>query len=158
MDWMLFAVFLLACGAAWATGALFPPGEWYRSLDKPRWTPPNWMFPLVWTLLYASIAFAAARVAPLPESQYALGFWAAQIAFNTLWTPVFFGLRRMRAALVVMLLLWLTVAATLVAMWPLDRLAALLFVPYLAWVSVAGMLNLSLVRRNPQAASVPAAA
>lgn len=66
MDWMLFAVFLLACGAAWATGALFPPGDWYRSLDKPRWTPPNWMFPLVWTLLYAAIAFAAARVAALP--------------------------------------------------------------------------------------------
>jgi len=130
----------------------FPPGDWYRSLDKPKWTPPNWMFPLVWTLLYASIAFAAARVAPLPESQYALGSWAAQIAFNTLWTPVFFGLRRMRAALVVMALLWLSVAATLVAMWPLDRIAALLFLPYLIWVSVAGMLNLSLVRRNPEAA------
>lgn len=158
MDWILFAIFLLACAAAWATGALFPPGDWYRSLDKPRWTPPNWMFPLVWTLLYASIAFAAARVAVLPESQYAVGFWSAQIAFNTLWTPVFFGLRRMRAALVVMALLWLSVAATLIAMWPLDRIAALLFIPYLAWVSVAGMLNLSLVRRNPRAAAAPAAA
>lgn len=157
MDWVLFAVFLLACGAAWSTGALFPPGDWYRSLDKPRWTPPNWMFPLVWTLLYASIAFAAARVAPLPDAQLALGLWAAQIAFNTLWTPVFFGLRRMRAALVVMALLWCSVAATLMAMWPLDRLAAALFAPYLVWVSVAGMLNLSLVRRNPQAAAAPAA-
>ncbi len=153
MDWTLYAVFLLACGPAWATGALFSPGEWYRSLDKPRWTPPNVMFPLVWTVLYASIAVAAARVAPLPDSQLALGFWAAQIAFNTLWTPVFFGLRRMGTALVVMALLWLSVAATLIAMWPLDRLAASLFVPYLAWVSVAWMLNLSLIRRNPEAGS-----
>lgn len=59
----------------------------------------------------------------------------------------------MRAALVVMALLWLTVAGTLITMWPLDRLAASLFIPYLAWVSVAGMLNLSLVRRNPEAAA-----
>ena len=152
MDWTLFVVFLLACGAAWATGALFPPGEWYRSMDKPPWTPPNWLFPLVWTTLYVGIAFAAARVASLPGSELALAFWAAQIAFNTLWTPVFFGLRRMRAALVVMAFLWVTVAGTLVTMWPLDRLAAMVFVPYLMWVSIAGMLNLSLIRRNPDMA------
>jgi tryptophan-rich sensory protein len=76
-----------------------------------------------------------------------------QIAFNTLWTPVFFGLRRMRAALGVMVFLWLSVAATTVALFQLDFWAGLMFVPYLAWVTVAGALNLSVVRLNPTVAS-----
>lgn len=154
MDWTLLPIFLLACSAAWATGALFPPGEWYRRLEKPRWTPPNALFPLVWSLLYCAIAVAAARAASAEGAQIALAFWSAQIAFNTLWTPVFFGLRRMRAALVVMGALWITVAGTLLALWPVDRIAALLFLPYLAWVTVAGALNYSLVRRNPEEAFV----
>jgi tryptophan-rich sensory protein len=148
MDWTLFLTFLAACGAAAATGAMFEPGAWYRSLAKPAWTPPNWVFPVAWTILYLAMAAAAARVAPLPGSGQALAFWAAQIAFNTLWTPVFFGLYRLRAALVVMFGLWLFVALTLVAFWQLDRLAGLLFVPYLAWVTVAGALNLAVVRLN----------
>ncbi len=146
----LFATFLVATGAAATTGAMFDPGEWYRGLDKPRWTPPGWVFPLVWTILYLSMAVAAMRVAQLPDSGQALAFWAAQIAFNTLWTPIFFGLHRMRAALVVMAGLWLSVAATLVAFWQHDRVAGLLFVPYLAWVTVAGALNLSVYLRNPR--------
>ena len=152
-DLGLFATFVLACGAAATTGALFEPGSWYRSLDKPRWTPPDVMFPLVWSVLYLSMAFAAMRVAQIPDSGQALAFWSAQIAFNTLWTPIFFGLRRMRAALVVMAGLWFSVAATLVSFWQLDLIAGILFVPYLAWVSTAAALNLSVLRRNPQAAA-----
>lgn len=148
-DIWLFATFLLAAGAAAATGSMFEPGDWYKSLNKPRWTPPGWMFPTVWTVLYLSMVFAAMRVAQLPDTGQALAFWAAQIAFNTLWTPIFFGLHRMRAALIVMGGLWLTVAATLVAFWQHDLVAGLLFVPYLAWVTTAGALNLSVLRRNP---------
>jgi tryptophan-rich sensory protein len=61
----LFLVFLAACFAAGATGALFQPGEWYRSLRKPSWTPPDWLFPGAWTVLYLSMAAAAARIAML---------------------------------------------------------------------------------------------
>lgn len=150
IDIGLLLTFVVATSAAATTGAMFDPGDWYRGLDKPRWTPPGWAFPLVWTILYLSMAFAAMRVAQLPGSGQALAFWSAQIAFNTLWTPIFFGLRRMRAALVVMVGLWLTVAATMVSFWLLDPLAGLLFVPYLAWVSTAGALNLSVMRRNPE--------
>lgn len=146
----LFATFLAACGAAAATGAMFEPGDWYRGLEKPRWTPPGWAFPLVWTALYLAMALAAMRVAQLPGAGQALAFWAAQIAFNTLWTPIFFGLRRMRAAMVVMAGLWLTVAATMLGFWHLDPLAGALFAPYLLWVTIAGALNLSVLRRNPQ--------
>ena len=148
MDWGLFLTFLAACGGAAATGTLFQTGAWYEALHKPSWTPPNWMFPVVWTTLYLLMSFSAMRVAQLPDSGQALAFWAAQISFGTLWTPVFFGLHRMRAAMRVMVCLWLSVAATTLAFWQLDWLAGLMFLPYLIWVSVAGALNYSLWRMN----------
>lgn len=149
MDWGLFLTFLAACGGAAATGAMFQPGPWYGALQKPSWTPPNWLFPVAWTTLYLLMSLSAMRVAQLPDAGQALAFWAMQIAFNTLWTPVFFGLRRMRAALVVMAFLWLSVAATTFAFWQMDWLAGLMFTPYLLWVSVAGALNFSVWRLNP---------
>lgn len=153
MDIWVFLIFLLACFPAAATGAMFSPGDWYRGLTKPVWTPPDWLFPVAWTTLYLCMALAAERVARLSGSNsgvgIALGFWALQIGLNTLWTPVFFGLRRMRAGLVVLVLLWLAVAATLVAFWRIDWVAGLLFLPYLAWVSVAGALNYTVLRLNP---------
>lgn len=149
MDWGLFLTFLAACGGAAATGAMFQPGPWYDALQKPSWTPPNWLFPVAWTTLYLLMSLSAMRVAQLPDAGQALAFWAMQIAFNTLWTPVFFGLRRMRAALVVMAFLWLSVAVTTLAFWQMDWLAALMFIPYLLWVSVAGALNFSVWRLNP---------
>lgn len=155
--WLMFAVFLLACAAPATTGAMFQPGDWYRNLRKPSWTPPDWLFPVAWTTLYLLMSAAAARVAMLPETGMALAFWAVQIAFNTLWTPVFFGLRRMGAAMVVLFVLWLAVCATLVAFWRLDLWAGLMFAPYLLWVTVAGALNFSVWRLNPGAGAAPAA-
>jgi benzodiazapine receptor len=149
MDILLFLTYLAACGAAAATGALFMPDQWYRDLNKPRWTPPDWVFPVTWTLLYLCMAAAAARVAPLPGSAQAMGFWALQITFNALWSPVFFGLKRIRQGMIVVIGLWLLVAATLVAFARLDGIAALLFAPYLVWVTIAAALNLSVMRRNP---------
>ncbi|MGB3406854.1 MAG: TspO/MBR family protein [Jannaschia sp.] len=149
MDWTLFLLFLGACCAAGTTGSMFPPGQWYRDLSKPVWTPPDLLFPIAWSILYLCLAFAGARVAPLEGSQYAMAFWAIQIALNTLWTPVFFGLRRMRAALVIICLLWVSVLSLLISLWPLDRAAFWAIVPYLAWVTVAGALNASVLRRNP---------
>lgn len=145
----LFLTYLAACGAAAATGAMFQPGDWYKNLNKPRWTPPDWLFPVAWTVLYLSMSVAAARVAMAGESGQALAFWSVQIALNTLWTPVFFGLRRMGAGLVIISLLWLAVAATMLAFWQVDWIAGALFAPYLLWVSVAGMLNRSVWVRNP---------
>ena len=72
MDWTLFLTFLAACGAAAATGAMFQPGDWYDGLAKPRWTPPGWLFPLVWTSLYLCMALAAMRVAAPWGSRQAL--------------------------------------------------------------------------------------
>lgn len=149
MDFTLFFTYLIACGAAAATGAMFNPGDWYDGLSKPKWTPPNWVFPVTWTLLYVLMAASAARVTVLPETGIALALWSVQIAFNTLWTPVFFGLRRLRAALIVMVGLWASVAATMVAFFAHDVLAGLMFLPYLVWVTIAGALNFSVLQRNP---------
>jgi len=149
MDWGLFLTFLAACGAASATGAMFEPGDWYKALSKPVWTPPGWVFPVTWSVLYICMAVSAARVAALPESGQAMAFWALQIAFNTLWTPIFFGLHRVRAAMVVMTGLWLSVAATMLAFFQLDPTAGWLFAPYLTWVTIAGALNFSVMIKNP---------
>jgi tryptophan-rich sensory protein len=149
MDWGLFLTYLAACGAAATTGALFEPGDWYRGLNKPSWTPPDWLFPLAWSVLYVLMSLAAMRVAQLPGSGQALAFWAAQIAFNTLWTPIFFGLHRMRAAMVVMAGLWITVALTTAGFLRLDLWAGLMFLPYLGWVTVAAALNWTVWRLNP---------
>lgn len=151
MDFTLFLTYLAACGAAAATGAMFQPGEWYRGLSKPSWTPPDWLFPVAWFTLYICMSAAAARVAAIPGTGQALALWSVQIAFNTLWTPVFFGLKRMGAALVVVVILWLAVAATLIAFWQVDRLAGALMAPYLLWVTVAALLNRSVMYRNPAA-------
>lgn len=149
MDWGLFFTFLAACAAAATTGAMFKPEEWYFSLKKPVWTPPGWVFPVVWTSLYILMAASAARIAVLPGSAQALAFWGVQIAFNTLWTPVFFGLHQLRSAMVIMVFLWLAVAATTLAFFNLDHTAGLMFSPYLIWVSIAGALNFSVWRLNP---------
>ena len=141
MDWLLFAVFLAACMAAGTTGAMFEPGAWYRSLAKPRWTPPDLLFPVAWFTLYICMSLAAMRIAQTPEAGLPLAFWALQIALNTLWTPIFFGLKRMGAALVVIVALWLSVAATMVSFWQIDLIAGLLFIPYILWVTTAGALN-----------------
>lgn len=148
----LFVTYLAACGAAAATGAMFQPGEWYRGLAKPRWTPPDWLFPVAWMVLYLAMSAAAARVAMIDGTGQALALWSVQVALNTLWTPVFFGLRRIGAGLVIIFLLWLAVAATMVAFWQHDAIAGVLFLPYLLWVTVAGMLNRSVWHRNAAAA------
>lgn len=155
MFWVYFCIFFLACAGAGATGGLFPPGPWYRNLDKPSWTPPDWVFPVTWTVLYVCMAWAGAIVAGKPDNGLAMAFWAMQIAFNGLWTPVFFGLQNLRLGMIVVSMLWLTVLATLLALWQVDTLAGVLFAPYLLWVTIAAALNWSVWKLNPEAAKAP---
>lgn len=148
MFWILFFVFLAACFAAGTTGAIFPPGQWYDQLEKPSWTPPNFLFPLAWTTLYLFMSYAGALAAIVPDNGLAMALWSLQIALNALWTPVFFGLHKLKAALFVLVCLWISVAAAMLALWQVNVVAGLLFLPYLAWVSVAGALNYSVWRLN----------
>ncbi|HWL57831.1 MAG TPA: TspO/MBR family protein [Paracoccus sp. (in: a-proteobacteria)] len=145
---MLFLTFLLACAAAAATGLIFQPGPWYEGLRKPSFTPPNRVFPVAWTALYLLIAWAGARLAVLPGSEMAMALWAAQIALNTLWTPVFFGAHRVGWGMAVIAVLWLTVACLVVSAFRLDIWAGLLLLPYLGWLGLAAALNLEVWRLN----------
>jgi tryptophan-rich sensory protein len=145
---MIFFVFLLACGAAASTGVIFKPGPWYESLVKPSFTPPNWMFPVAWSVIYLLLAWAGYRLALIPGSELVLALWAAQIALNTLWTPVFFGAHRIVASMVILVLLWLVVAVMLVLTMRLDVITGLILFPYLVWLCVAAALNFSIMRNN----------
>lgn len=144
----LFPLFLATCAVPAAAGILFKPGAWYRDLDKPAWTPPNRLFPVVWAVLYTLMSLAAARVATLPGNDLALGLWGLQITINTLWSAVFFGQHRMLGGAIIIALLWAAVLATTVAFAALDTIAAVMMVPYLAWGSYALALNVSVWRRN----------
>jgi tryptophan-rich sensory protein len=159
IDWPLFAVFLATAFAAGSTGAFFSPGSWYERLSKPVWTPPNWLFPMAWFVLYISMAYAAMRVAlsDHPEMNLALAIWGLQIVFNTLWSPVFFGLHRLFPALIVLFGMWASVLAMVIAFWRVDPVAGALVAPYLVWTSYAFALNFSIWRRNPDAAQMAGA-
>ena len=141
----------LSFGAS-AVGVLFRPGKWYLSLDKPAWTPPGWIFPPVWTALYAMMGIAAWLVwrergwsgATLPLLLFLL-----QLLLNAAWTWLFFGLHRPGLALADIAALWISILATLVAFGQVRPAAGALLVPYLAWVGFATALNAELWRRNP---------
>ena len=148
MFWLDFFIFLFACMAAGLTGSLFPPGQWYSELNKPTWTPPNWIFPVAWPILYLCMSYSGVTLANIDGAGSALALWALQIALNTLWTPVFFGLENIKVGLIVIFLLLLTVAICTYVFWMQSFLSGLLFLPYLAWVTFAAALNMAVFRLN----------
>jgi|GEM_PF-228620 tryptophan-rich sensory protein len=126
--------------------------DWYPTLTKPAWTPPDWVFGPVWTLLYILMAVAAWlvwRKAGFAGARLALVLYFVQLALNAAWSGLFFGLRSPAAGLVDILLLWMVIAATLVAFARHSAVAAGLLVPYFVWVSYAAALNFAIWRMNP---------
>jgi len=159
--WLTFFGFFAAAFSAGATGGLFKPGAWYRTLSKPAWTPPNWLFPIAWSILYVAMSVAVwwVSLSGSPWALPAVALWSWQIVMNALWSPVFFGLRRLDAAFAVMIGLWVSVVATTAVFFVIDPFAGWLMAPYVVWVSYAGALNLSLWQRNggsPEARAAPA--
>ncbi|MFN4271877.1 MAG: TspO/MBR family protein [Aliihoeflea sp.] len=150
-DISLFVFIGLAVVTA-MTGILFQPGEWYKSLDKPSWTPPDWLFGPVWSVLYLMMAVAGWLVWTGLGMSAALVLWGLQLVLNGMWSWLFFGRRRMDLAFVDVVFLWLSIAGFILIVATSIPVAALLFAPYLLWVTIASALNLSVWRRNPQAA------
>lgn len=153
MSFLSLAIILVMVVLMATTGAVFKPGEWYETLQKPSWTPPNWAFPVVWSVLYLMIAAAGWLVWETAGWTLAMAFWCAQLALNGAWSWLFFGRRRMDLAFVDVVLLWLAIAGFVLLAWPISTLASLLFLPYLVWVTVAATLNLTVWRMNPEAVS-----
>lgn len=139
---------MLVVGGGFLIGSSTAPDSWYAGLAKPPFNPPNWLFGPVWTVLYIAIAIAGARTWLRERRGGAMIAWWAQLGFNFLWSPVFFSLHSIGGALVVVLGMAGAVAAFIALTWRTDRLSALLFIPYLAWVSFAALLNASILWLN----------
>ena len=125
--------------------------EWYPTLNKPSFNPPNWVFGPVWTALYVMMGVAAWRVwraADRDTARGPLALFALQLVVNLGWSIAFFGLRDPGLAVAVILVLDLLVLATVLMFRRIDGLAALLLVPYLAWIAFATILNIAVWRLN----------
>jgi translocator protein len=133
-------------------GALTWIGPWYRNLRKPWFQPPDWAFGPAWTLILALAAWSAVVAWRGAENDAEQGkvilLFAVNGVFFLLWTPLFFVVKRPDWALVEVVFLWASVLALVVGLWPIEPLASLLVVPYLAWVTFASVLNRAIVRLN----------
>lgn len=145
--WPALLGFLVVTFAAASIGALATNssvGTWYPRLNKPAWNPPSWVFGPVWSALYVMMAAAAWRVWLRTEHlgrRSALTWFFVQLGLNALWSCLFFGLRSPGLAFAEIFALWTALVVVLVKFARIDRLAAMLWVPYLAWVSFASVLN-----------------
>lgn len=146
-----FIVFVLIVTAVAAFGGSFAPGAWYAGLAKPALTPPDWIFPVVWPLLYLAIATAGWllwRARREGGAVTALWLWSVQLLMNGGWSWLFFGLHATGVALAEIVLLWLLILATALAAGRVRPLAAWLLAPYLVWVAFAVWLNFGVWRLN----------
>jgi tryptophan-rich sensory protein len=148
----VLAAFLAITLAAGSVGAKYPPGTWYAQLEKPPFTPPNWLFAPVWTLLYILMAVAAWLVwrrAGLREGALPLALYAFHLGINIWWSWLFFGMHLIGGAFADLVLLWVCIVLLSVLFWRIRVAAGMLMLPYIAWVSLAGVLNFALWRLNP---------
>ncbi|MCO1577317.1 tryptophan-rich sensory protein [Crossiella sp. SN42] len=123
----------------------------YLALRQPSWAPPSWLFGPVWTVLYAMIAISGWllwRHTSGPATRSALAAYGVQLALNAAWTPIFFGARLYGLAFAELVLMWVAIGVTVWRFFPLHRTAAVLLLPYWAWVSFAGALNFAIWRLN----------
>ncbi|MCP2241497.1 TspO/MBR family protein [Lentzea aerocolonigenes] len=143
-------VFVAAVVVTAVVGSLFSvsAGDEYLGLQRPSWAPPAWLFGPVWTVLYALIALSGWLAWRNGAGRGELTMFGVQLVLNALWTPLFFGLGWYALAFAEIVLLWLSIVALAVVFWWRSRTAALLLVPYLAWVSFAGALNVSIAALN----------
>ena len=139
---------ILLCEAAGLVGSIFTfpsiPG-WYATLNKPSFSPPNWVFGPVWTTLYALMGISLYLVWKKGQEKInikiPLIFFGIQLFLNFLWSILFFGLHSPVLGLICIILLWLSIAATILSFYTISRNAAYLLIPYLLWDSFASILN-----------------
>ena len=146
---LVYLIFILVVVT---TGALIGmnnvPGEWYQSLNKPFFNPPNWIFGPVWTALYIMIAVAGARTWLQSRMGGRMQLWGSQMLLNFLWSPMFFGMQSPAAGLIIIVPMLICIIAFLILTSSRDRLSMLLFIPYAAWVGFATLLNASILYLN----------
>jgi benzodiazapine receptor len=146
---------IVVCQLAGMIGAVATSASvqtWYVTLNKPFFTPPNWLFAPVWLTLYTLMGLSLFLVWRLGvqnrPTKVALAIFGVQLLLNAFWSIAFFGFRSPLAGLSVILMLWITIAATIVKFLPLSKPAGLLLIPYILWVSIAAALNFAIVLLN----------
>lgn len=145
---------ILLCEGAGIIGSLFTFSSiptWYASLNKPIFSPPNWIFGPVWTTLYALMGISLYLVISDKRKvirKKALIVFGIQLLLNTTWSIVFFGLRDPLLALVNIILLWTAILFTIKYFYKINKFAGNLLIPYILWVSFAALLNLAIVLLN----------
>jgi tryptophan-rich sensory protein len=148
LGWLLLTFAAAAIGAVASSQA----GAFYGQLVRPGWAPPAWLFAPVWTVLYLLMGVAAWlvwRVRGLEAARAPLALFIIQLAANALWTWLFFAWHQGALAFVEIILLWCLIAATVVSFRKLSGTAAVLLLPYLAWVTFASALTFATWRLNP---------
>lgn len=148
VGWAIVTFATAAIGAAASVDA----AAFYGTLARPTWAPPSWLFGPVWSVLYALMAIAAWMVWRLHGFQggrRALVLFIVQLAFNALWSWLFFQWHQGALAFAEVVLLWSLIVATVLSFWKLSRVAAALMIPYLAWVTFASALTFAVWRLNP---------
>ena len=149
MTWDIVGAVVWGVVVAGAWALLTELSPWYHALKRPSWQPPDWLFGPAWTVILgaASVSlFMGLRHAPSPL--LVAGLFVANGALNLLWSPLFFKLRRPDWALAEVPLLWLSILVPILVLMPISWIASVLLTPYLAWVSFAAFLNLTIVRLN----------
>ena len=153
-EWLGLCLLVLICLLAGIIGgAVTIPkiATWYAGLAKPSWNPPNWIFGPVWAALYLCMAISAwlvwrPGVSSTPKEP--LVVFGVQLALNVLWSCLFFGLQSPLLAFFELVLLWLAIVATTAMFWRRSIAAGVLLLPYLIWVTFAGVLNFAVWRLN----------
>ena len=148
---------IILCELAGIIGSVFTVSSiptWYAALTKPALNPPNWIFGPVWTTLYFLMGVAlylvwTSKRGTEPQRKQALWIFFIQLALNTAWSIIFFGLESPGVALIEILIMWSAIAWTIKLFYPLSKLAAYLLIPYILWVSFATYLTYSIWILNP---------
>lgn len=162
-----FIVSITVCLLVGFVGSVFTTpaiANWYAFLNKPSFSPPNWLFAPVWTTLYILMGISLALVwNGIKEDkkdkkdkkdktdkrvQTAIIFFAFQLVLNSVWSILFFGLKSPGLALVEIVFLWLAILLTIIKFYKISKIAACLLIPYLAWVSFASILNFAILKLN----------
>jgi tryptophan-rich sensory protein len=147
----ILIAFLLAIAVGGIGGAVTEIGPWYFSLIKPTWQPPDWAFGPIWTLIYITTGIAGVRAWRLGDSRQRRLFLIALLincGLNVLWSLLFFKMQRPDLSLIEVVALWLSIVPLILLPLRYSPRSSLLILPYLAWVSVAAYLNLTIVRLN----------
>jgi benzodiazapine receptor len=141
-------LFILIVAGVSFSGAQFRPGDWYAGLIKPDWTPPNWIFPVVWSVLYLMIAVAGWLIFAASNRTLKI-LWVIQLALNGLWSWIFFGMHLIGLGMIDILAIFFCTLILLAFAYKFSRAVVWLMAPYLLWIGYASALNVAIYFLNP---------